>query len=244
MSKHIRQRKKSKNQFFSLCWSCPSRWCLAALVRSAWRSPGAVWPPALWWSHWRMYSLWPSLSHIGKNQQYYATYRPWVRKGRTIFLSCIPNEDLARPRYQLNISKTFSNVLFGSTVEYICGEVQLAASGTTYIQKEVWNYSNNLIEKISLSWLQLQRWSLECVISFSEIFVWELKLRLGQFIMGSCIPNPIRVTKFQDIYITISEKYKSFLGPFTPQNQILISKNIWLMNFYIWFWKKAQIYSC
>ncbi len=46
---------------------------------------------------------------------------------------------------------------------------------------ELWNNSSNLIKKIYISRLELQRWPLEFVISFFKVYIWDLGLRFAKF---------------------------------------------------------------
>jgi hypothetical protein len=56
--------------------------------------------------------------------------------------------------------------------------IQLSAERMIYFQKELGNYSSNIME-IYISRLELQRCFLEVVISFSKIYIWDLGAIFG-----------------------------------------------------------------
>ncbi len=50
-----------------------------------------------------------------------------------------------------------------------------------------WNYQINVVlQYIHISRLELQRWSLEFVFSHSKEYIWDLGLRFGYLLLGSC----------------------------------------------------------
>jgi hypothetical protein len=79
--------------------------------------------------------------------------------------------------YELNITVLLS---LWSGIMIFCREVDAAihlpALGTTYFQT---NYEITVVRRIHISRLELQRWSLEFVISFYTIYIWDLGLRFG-----------------------------------------------------------------
>jgi hypothetical protein len=50
--------------------------------------------------------------------------------------------------------------------------------------------------KIYISGLQKQRWSLEFVVSFSIIYIWDLVWKFGFYLLGSCNPHLVYSDKF------------------------------------------------
>ncbi len=52
------------------------------------------------------------------------------------------------------------------------------------------------MEEINISGLELQRWAHDFVISFSKIYICDLEVRFGQFLVGSCNPNFIESDEF------------------------------------------------
>ncbi len=100
-----------------------------------------------------------------------------------------------------------------------------------------WNYEISVVQEIHISRLELQRWSLKFVISFSKVLyifgIWDWlmpfevmwsKSRLHRWFFSLCFPN--------------YEKLKCFVETFTSYNQILIFEEqlqyvcpIWLFIF-------------
>jgi hypothetical protein len=52
-----------------------------------------------------------------------------------------------------------------------------------------WNYEITVVQEIHISRLELQNWPLEFFITLSKEYFWDLGLRFGEFIVGSCNPN-------------------------------------------------------
>jgi hypothetical protein len=75
---------------------------------------------------------------------------------QTIFYLYIPKKDLAKPHSELIFAVSKGNNIF---------------------QKELRKYSNNIIEEIYISRLELQRLPFEFLISFLIIYILDLGLR-------------------------------------------------------------------
>jgi hypothetical protein len=62
------------------------------------------------------------------------------------------------------------------------------------------NYKISLLQEIHISKLELQRRPLKFVISFSKVYFWDLGLKFGSFLLGSCNPN-VSLTDEFSVYI-------------------------------------------
>jgi hypothetical protein len=90
-------------------------------------------------------------------------------------------------------------------------------------------------KKIHISRLELPRWHLDFVISFSKEFIWDLGLRSGldNSFRDHVIQISFRKMNFFCIYFPNYEKW-IFCGTFTPYNQILIFEEPMFLHFPIW----------
>ncbi len=92
------------------------------------------------------------------------------------------------------------------------------------IQKKLWNNSSNLMKKINISRLELQRWPLEFIISFSKVYIWDLGLRFSKFLLGSCNQYLDRTDEFSEYVFQTSESTNllwKFLLPITSNTYFL-----------------------
>jgi hypothetical protein len=68
------------------------------------------------------------------------------------------------------------------------------------------------MEEINTSGLELKRWAYVSVISFSKIYICDLEVRFGYFLLGSCNPNFLQSGEFSGyIHITNCSKSEIFL---------------------------------
>jgi hypothetical protein len=115
--------------------------------------------------------------------------------------------------------------MFLSGIMMFC-ELQDAAIQLLYQQREQHiseqDKEISVVEEIHISRLESQRWSLEFVISFSKVYIWDLTLRFGYFFLESCNSNLNWKDEFSVIYFLNYEKLKSFLKKLYPYNQIPI----------------------
>ncbi len=88
------------------------------------------------------------------------------------------------------------------------------------------DYEISAVQEILNYRVEPQRWSLEFFISYSEVFIWDLALRLANSFQSHVIKFSICIFS---IYFPNYEKLKSFAKTFTPYNQVLI----FLRNSYV-----------
>jgi hypothetical protein len=108
------------------------------------------------------------------------------------------------------------------------------------------NYEIWAVLEILISSLELKRWSLEFVISFPKVYVWNLELTFGLFILGSCNSNLKQTDEFS-IFIFSTIKIKKILyETLTTYNQHLFSRirHLCVIWIFILDTDKAQNYSC
>jgi hypothetical protein len=72
-------------------------------------------------------------------------------------------------------------IIFCRVVQKLDASIHLSARGTTYSKQ---NYEIIVLQEIHISKLEQQRWPLELVISLSNVYIWDLGLRLGSFLLG------------------------------------------------------------
>jgi hypothetical protein len=100
------------------------------------------------------------------------------------------------------------------------------------------NYEIYVEQEILISWLELQMWSLELVISFLKYMFGIWDWGVANSFWDHVIQISIRPINFSNY-----EKLKFFVDTFTPFNQILLYFRVTvmyvklsIMDFYVWYW--------
>ncbi len=80
--------------------------------------------------------------------------------------------------------------------------IQLSAYKEHRISKQ--SYEISIVQEVHISRLELLIWSPEFVIFFSKVYIGDLRLRFGSFLLDSCNPNLSLTDKFSvHIFLTM-----------------------------------------